>query len=409
MNKPAPLLANMSSLFVIQFASYLVPLMLLPYLSRVLGVETFGVVAFGLSIIAIGGIITDFGFDLYAPYHISKNLENQDFIREISGEIFAGKLILYFVVVLLMMAFAFFSEKYDPEFILLLIFPILGHAMQPNWFFQGIQKVREITWYFILSRGLYAVLVVSIVKSPEDYRFVVISLGIALLFNSLLSVRKMKLLGFMPKFPNILQTLTTLHGATGYFYSRASSATYSAGGVLFLGIFATNVQVAHFSAAEQLFRGMQGIFTPISLAIYPYMTQNKNKKVFLRVMLFGILSSLLLVLAGVAMGKQIVQLIFGSEFGGSYAVLVIFCIVLAVNVPSTLIGYPYLGAMGLGSYVNFTVIVAGVIQLSLLFILYAFDFTTAIYVAACILLAELTILILRLYKCSMFAKKDRLK
>jgi len=78
--------------------------------------------------------------------------------------------------------------------------------------------------------------------------------------------------------------------------------------------------------------------------------------------------------------------------------------VLAINVPSTLIGYPFLGAMGHSSYVNMTVITAGIVQLCLLIVLYMFDFSSAFYVALSIVAAELTVFLLRSFKVFLILK-----
>ncbi|MEX6237724.1 oligosaccharide flippase family protein [Providencia hangzhouensis] len=47
-----------------QVFSYIAPLLLLPYLSRILDVTYFGLYVFSLSTISIATIITNYGFDI---------------------------------------------------------------------------------------------------------------------------------------------------------------------------------------------------------------------------------------------------------------------------------------------------------------------------------------------------------
>ncbi|MBK7298995.1 MAG: oligosaccharide flippase family protein [Moraxellaceae bacterium] len=62
---------NVSALGVMQIANYVVPLLLLPFLARQLGIEAFGVVAITFASIQLVMVLTDYGFSLSATYAIS--------------------------------------------------------------------------------------------------------------------------------------------------------------------------------------------------------------------------------------------------------------------------------------------------------------------------------------------------
>tara|TARA_B110001450_G_scaffold218812_1_gene213470 strand:- start:17280 stop:17546 length:267 start_codon:yes stop_codon:yes gene_type:complete len=85
-------------------------------------------------------------------------------------------------------------------------------------------------------------------------------------------------------------------------------------------------------------------------------------------------------------------------------VVLAFLVVLAINVPSTLIGYPFLGAMGHAGYVNMTVITTIIVLLCLLVLLYMFHFSSAFYVTISIVAAEFSILLLRSFKVFLILK-----
>ncbi|HCX7544895.1 oligosaccharide flippase family protein, partial [Escherichia coli] len=57
---------NAVYLFVVQGVTYLVPLITLPYLVRVLGAQSYGVLSFSLAIIQYFILLTDYGFNLSA-------------------------------------------------------------------------------------------------------------------------------------------------------------------------------------------------------------------------------------------------------------------------------------------------------------------------------------------------------
>ena len=84
---------NSIALFALQFVSMVAPLIVFPYLSRVLGIDGFGIIMLVLSASAIGLVITDYGFNLSATYKISKNREDIDYVSQLIGAIFFIKLI----------------------------------------------------------------------------------------------------------------------------------------------------------------------------------------------------------------------------------------------------------------------------------------------------------------------------
>jgi PST family polysaccharide transporter len=53
---------NAGWLMILQLSSYAVPLLLLPYLTRVLGLHAFGELALAWAVLAYAGIFADFGW-----------------------------------------------------------------------------------------------------------------------------------------------------------------------------------------------------------------------------------------------------------------------------------------------------------------------------------------------------------
>ena len=389
---------NFSSLSIIQLASYIAPLLILPYLSRILGVDGFGVVFFGISFVTICGVLIDFGFELYAPFKIARQREDISYVNKLSGAIFVAKICLFLILALITIVFAFLDNKYETKFILLLLFPMFFLSIQPNWLFQSLENTFEIAGYFIISRFIYIGLVFGFVNALDDYFKVIICLGLCFSINAILSLRKMIKLGYLPIFPSFPAVRSVISESSGYFYARASSSIYGAGGTVFLGLVSTNAQVGYFASAEQIFRGLQGLFTPIAQALYPYMSRKDDWKTFIWVLSAAMFFCLVCILVGVSAGESILELVFGSDFGPSYLPFLAFLVVLAINVPSTLIGYPLLGAWGHSNFVNMTVIIAGVTQIGFLLILYLFNLTSAFYVTLSIIVAEFIVLMMRSYK-----------
>ena len=75
-SEKATIVSNYGYLLFLQGANYLLPLILLPFLVRVLGTEKYGLVMFAQSTAIILSVIVDFGFKFT---HSTKILRNSSF------------------------------------------------------------------------------------------------------------------------------------------------------------------------------------------------------------------------------------------------------------------------------------------------------------------------------------------
>ncbi|HER07365.1 MAG TPA: flippase, partial [Bacteroides sp.] len=72
------LIENFASLGVLQVLNYLLPLVVLPYLTRVIGLEMYGVLAIAAAVILYFQTTVDFGFDFTGTRDIAKNQEDRE-------------------------------------------------------------------------------------------------------------------------------------------------------------------------------------------------------------------------------------------------------------------------------------------------------------------------------------------
>ena len=391
------LFSNAGALFAIQIANYILPFLLIPYLTRVLGVSLYGVVAFGLAIVQIACIITDYGFSLSATYQIAKQSEDKPALRKIISAVMLCKAGLLIPVIMLLGLFIFAQDKYAEYqlFLWLLLLPIIGQTLQPIWFYQGIERMAFITLYTVLSRTLYLGLVIWWVSVPADHYWVAVANGVGSIVAAIIGIGMMLRLGYWPQWCGWKFVKQTFSESTEFFWSRAAVATYTAGGAIFLGLVSTPLQVAYYSAAEQLYKGAQSLFSPVSQALYPHMAKHRNFPLFFKILKLVIALGVAGLVVGVLVGHWAIQLIFGTDFAPAYPVLVFFMITLTITLPSVLLGYPYLGALGNSKAANISVIYAGLLQLMLLALFYYIDLYQAVHVAAAVLLAEIFVLAFR--------------
>ncbi|WP_206484681.1 oligosaccharide flippase family protein [Thalassotalea sp. G2M2-11] len=399
---------NAGALFVIQIANMVLPFIMLPYLTHVLGAQYYGLVAFGLGIAQLGFVITDYGFSLYAPVALSKIRGDVVKINKVVGAIYCCRILLFMLVSAAIFLYALNTQQYAEhrELLLLSILILAGTTLQPVWFFHGIEKMGYITLFSLLSRLSFLLLVVFFVSTKEDYVYVALFNGVTYCVAALLGLTLIYKLGYRPTWPGWQSVLETFKTSMEFFWSRAAVSTYTAAGTVFLGLWGTSVQVAYYSAAEQLYKGAQAFFSPLSQAIYPNMLKNRNFSLLFKVMKWAVLCCLIGVLIGSVIGEQVIELLFGIEFVNANSVLLIFLVTLMFTTPSTMLGYPLLGALGKVNLANRSVFLGAALQLSLLSFCYWFDYTAAYSVAICVLLVEILVFSLRAYWGSKYLRAN---
>lgn len=134
----SPMAINFISLALLQGVNYLLPLLSFPFLFRVLGVERWGLVTFGYSLMQYFVMFTDFGFNLSATKYISEHRNDLQKINSYLNSAMIGRFILCGISLAILLALISYFDKFSTESIFYLLYfgIILGNVMFPMWFFR---------------------------------------------------------------------------------------------------------------------------------------------------------------------------------------------------------------------------------------------------------------------------------
>ena len=88
------LLINVLSLLAYRGTSFIFPLVTLPYLARILGVEHMGLLALGLACVMYCSTISDWGFNVYTTKDIAQHRDDKLRVTQLFWSTFNAKLIL---------------------------------------------------------------------------------------------------------------------------------------------------------------------------------------------------------------------------------------------------------------------------------------------------------------------------
>ena len=92
---------NMSSLTLIQLANYAVPLILIPYISRIVGVENYGKLEYARVFVLYFTVLIDYGFNYTATREIALNRDDKVQLNKIFTQVIICKIVLFLLATLI--------------------------------------------------------------------------------------------------------------------------------------------------------------------------------------------------------------------------------------------------------------------------------------------------------------------
>lgn len=369
---------NTASLYVLNIAKLIFPLITLPYLTRVLSVETYGVVSYVKALMSYMQILVDFGFILSATKDIVNAQNNQVktgqiLMHTILAKVFLG-IAAFFSVIVCIAIIPLLRE--NRLFTVLMFVPIFLTIFLADFFFQGIEKMHILTIRFVIMRGISTILTFLLVKSDADLYLVAvldsISIGIAVVITWIEIFKYNVKLHYV----NFRCVVFQIKESAVYFLSNMASTAFSVLNTILIGIFIGTSDVAYWSVAIQLVSAVQALYTPITNGIYPEMIKTKSMKLIRRICLF--FTPLIIIGCGITYfyADCILLILGGNKYIVAVPVLKAFIPLLFFSFFAMLFGWPALGAIGKTKETTKTTVITAVLQIiGLIFLLQIKQFT----------------------------------
>ena len=401
------LLSNFFSLSILQTFTYILPLLTLPYLVRVLGSEKFGLVVFAQAFIIFFNILVDYGFNLSATREISVNRENKEKLTEIFSSVMSIKFILigisFTILSTIIFSFENFSNNIDLYYLTFLW--VIGQALFPIWYFQGLEKMKYITIVNITSKLIFTIAIFIFIQNETDYILVPILNGLGFIIGGILSlwiVHK----DFNQKFQiqSIKILLMYFKDSSQFFLSRLSSVGYSNVNTFLAGILLSPVFVTYYYLADKAVSVILTLFSPIVQTIYPYLAKKYNFIFLVKLVSILMVISILVVFLGYLF-SDLISIILLGEINDIFKNLFYVIIpIIPISTLYVLLGAPLLLARGYKKEFNLSIIYGFIIHLLLLSTLYYYytlnsDLQSDILIlfAISLVVSKFIVLMIRIY------------
>lgn len=278
------LIGNFSYLSALQIFNLILPLVTYPYLIRVLGKELYGLVVFAQATVGYMRIAVEFGFNISATKSVSVHRDDPDKLSEAVSSVLILKTILFllsFAVLLLLFLFIPQIRAYKLLFILTM-WVCLYEVIFPSWYFQGIEKMKYITWITLISRLISLVLIFMLIRSPGDYLLFPVISGIGAVVAGCISLYIIFGTGnitFLFTPAAVLKRYFT--ESVPIFVSNLSVQLYLSTSKILVGIFLGLSGVAYYDLGEKILNLLKTPVVIFTQVIFPKMS-NRYDFAFLK-------------------------------------------------------------------------------------------------------------------------------
>ncbi len=314
------------------------------YIARLLAVEGFGLINFGLAFISYALLFANPGLTVIGAREVAKDASDRRYIEEILGL----RLVLAAVIFIIFFVGTFLisDEGMTKQVILLYSVALFPFAVLLEFVFQGREEMAYIGVSRILQYAVYLIGLLIFVKSTRDILFVplsfVVGYAASALFLFVIYVRKYRSFRFRFSLSQwrVILTASIPVGLAIIF----NQVTISLPPIV-LGLFKTNYEVGIFSAAYKVIftlliieRVFYYVFFPVLSRQYAENPEKlKSNFSFLTRFLFAL--TMPLSFGGLVLAPGIIHILFGQAFHDASNVLRVLLLYFVIVPINTIYGY----------------------------------------------------------------------
>lgn len=263
---------NALSLYAVQGLNFLMPLIVLPYLLRVLSPEGYGSIVFAQALMGYAVILTDFGFNLTAARDISVARHDPRQVAKVYWTTMAAKALLLVLGLVVICAVVAVDADFRRNWQVFAAcgFLLFGNSIFPAWYFQGLEKLKDVALIQAISKCLITGCTFAVVKSPQDILLAAFLMSAPQFIGALVAVGlRIPLRPASFYRPTLGDVRDALKAGSDMFLSIASSSLYLHTNTFVLGLMSGERSVAFYSLGYRLVLAIQSLTSPVTQAAFP--------------------------------------------------------------------------------------------------------------------------------------------
>ena len=362
----------------IQGANFVFPLIALPYLVRVLGVENYGAYALAGTSATFFGVFCDYGFNLTGTRDAAIAQKNIRLISLLFSKVMLLKIFLSLLSFIILMFFAILNQSIHHNFGLYffsLTF-VIAQSFFPGWLFVSLEDSKAIAILNCVAKLVFTASLFVFVHKQEDAYIAALLNTLGALVSTGLALTWLRH-QYQVQFHPIPIKAIASYAQEGFFVflAQLKILLFSGSNTIILGIIAGSEAVGFYSSAEKLMRAAAQIQVPILTVIFPKIASlmradpNKTKQLLRTLLIYGVAGYLLLAGGVMLYAQQIIAFIFGANLTPSSQLLQIIILCPTFIFLNNIFGTQILLSLGKDREYFIVLLIVGLVNLGLCAIL----------------------------------------
>lgn len=320
------LIKNFLSFGAVDILGLIIPIVTMPILTRALGPSQYGVYMLLLAILFFGHTIIDYGTQYTAVRKLANQRHDALEVSRIYKHTQGLRIFLCIVYSLGVILYSYFLS-FDNALLYMLFASstyLLGYALTPIWFFQGIGAVEQAMKVSLIIKLINLLVIIFAVNTPEDLNIVVASFCIPMLFGGVY-LSYLASIKYHVAPPTFNQLGKSFKEGRDVFIGLLAPNFYNAIPTIALGSIYPPAEFAKFAIATRLASVIVTLQNVMAKAIYPVLAMLKDSQVN-KLLLLNLIISIIPAIFIYIGGEWGLGIFLGKDFSGVNTYLLILCV-----------------------------------------------------------------------------------
>ena len=254
---------------ILTMSGYIFPLMVYPYVSRVLGVANIGACNFVDSIVEYFTILSMMGMNTIGIREIAKCKNDQQKLDNVFSQLFSLNTLTTITAIIILIIATNIVPKFAPykDLLYIGVGKLFFNYMLINWFFQGLENFKYIAARTIFVKILFVISVFLFVKTETDVKLYYFLVALTWAGNGIINFIYAK------KYVSFNFTLKINKAIIGSFFILGvywfMNSMYTTLNVAFLGFATNDIEVGYYTTANKLITVIMTMFTALTSVMVP--------------------------------------------------------------------------------------------------------------------------------------------